>query len=220
LAPWQADSFLLRDQMTRLFLIRHGRSTANVEGILAGHLPGVELDERGIEQAKTLAEKFNVPDLRAIISSPVRRCEQTAAFLADRLSMKVTADERFTEMDFGLWQGKSLADLATDPLWSAVQEHPSQVRFPDGESFEEVGKRASEAINHWNDLFETGSYVVFTHADVIKVAVAQAIGLPIDNFQKICVDPCSISIFDYAADRVTLRALNVQVDFADSMVLS
>jgi probable phosphomutase (TIGR03848 family) len=206
--------------MTRLFLIRHGRSTANAEGVLAGHLPGIELDERGIEQAKNLAEKFTVPDLKAIISSPVRRCEQTAGYLAERRSMKVTSDERFTEMNFGHWQGRSLADLAKEPMWSSIQNEPSQVRFPEGESFLEVGTRTSEAISHWNDLFETGNYVVFTHADVIKVAVAQVLGLSLDLFQRIAVDPCSITIFDYTAERVTLKALNVQVDFADSMVIS
>jgi probable phosphomutase (TIGR03848 family) len=194
--------------MTRVFLIR------------PGHLPGVELDERGIEQARTLAEKFAVPDLKAIISSPVQRCEQTARYLADRLSMKITSDERFTEMDFGLWQGRPLLDLTKEPMWASVQNQPSQVRFPEGESFLEVGTRTSEAISHWNDLFESGNYVVFTHADVIKVAVAEALGLPLDHFQRIAVDPCSITILDYSADRVTLKALNVQVDFADSMVIS
>jgi probable phosphomutase (TIGR03848 family) len=208
-----------RGPITRLFLIRHGRSTANSAGVLAGHLPGVELDERGIEQAKNLAEKFTVPDLRAIISSPVERCEQTAKYLAERRSMPVNGDERFTEMNFGLWQGRSLADLAKEPMWSSVQNMPSQVRFPEGESFVEVGSRTSQAINHWNELYEGGNYVVFTHADVIKVAVAQALGLPLDHFQRIAVDTCSITILDYIEDRVTLTALNVQVDFADSMVL-
>ena len=207
-----------REPITRLFLIRHGRSTANAAGVLAGHLPDVELDERGIEQAKNLAEKFTVPDLEAIISSPVRRCTQTAKYLAERRSMTVIGDERFTEMNFGLWQGRTLADLANEPMWSSVQHRPSQVRFPEGESFVEVGNRTSGAINYWNELYEGRNYVVFTHADVIKVAVAQALGLPLDHFQRIAVDTCSITILDYIADRVTLTALNVQVDFADSMV--
>ena len=208
-----------REPITRLFLIRHGRSTANAAGVLAGHLPDVELDERGIEQAKNLGEKFTVPDLMAIISSPVQRCEQTAKYLAERRSMTVIGDERFTEMNFGLWQGRTLTDLAKEPMWSSVQHKPSQVRFPDGESFVEVVSRTSEAINYWNNLYEGGNYVVFTHADVIKVAVAQALGLPLDNFQRIAVDTCSITILDYGAERVTLTALNVQVDFADSMVV-
>lgn len=206
--------------MTRLFLIRHGRSAANTAGVLAGHQPGVDLDQHGTEQAAALAEKFTVPDLKAIISSPVLRCQQTAKYLAERLSMKVTTDERFTEMDFGLWQGRSLADLVSEPLWPAIQSQPSQVRFPEGESFHEVGARAGAAVAYWNDLFESGSYAVFTHADVIKVVVAQAIGLPLDHFQRIAIDPCSVTILDYAPDRITLRALNVQVEFADSMVLS
>ncbi len=206
--------------MTRLFLIRHGRSTANAAGILAGHQPGVDLDRSGVAQALALAEKFAIPDLKAIISSPVLRCQQTARYLAEHLGMKVTTDERFTEMDFGSWQGRALADLAKEPLWPEVQSQPSHVRFPEGESFREVGARAGDAINHWNDLFESGSYAVITHADVIKVVVAQAIGLPLDHFQRISVDPCSVTIFDYTADRVTLRGLNVQVDFTDSMVLT
>ena len=206
--------------MTRLFLIRHGRSTANAAGVLAGYQPGVELDEVGIQQSKVLAEKLALLDLKAIISSPILRCEQTANYLAERIGMKVTPDQRFTEMDFGLWQGRLLAELASDPMWTTVQHRPSQVRFPEGETFLEVGKRANEAIANWNDLFENGSYATFTHADVIKVVVADAIGLPLDNFQRLSIDPCSVTILDYATDRVWLRALNVQVDFADSMVLS
>ncbi len=206
--------------MTRLFLVRHGRSTANAAGVLAGHQSGVELDERGIDQAKKLADRFEIADLKAIISSPVLRCAQTAQYLAEKLSMKVTDDERFTEMNFGTWQGRTLADLAAEPLWSSIQNQPSQVRFPEGETFLEVGQRASAAIQHWNELFESGSYVVFTHADVIKVVVAEALGLPIDYFQRIAIDPCSISILDYNADRISLRGLNMQVEFSDSMVLS
>ena len=204
--------------MTTLFLVRHGRSTANVAGVLAGHQPGVNLDERGIEQALALADKFPGSDLKAIISSPLARCQQTAGYLAGRLAMKVTTDERFTEMDFGLWQGRTLADLVKEPLWPAIQNQPSQVRFPEGETYEEVAMRANSAIDHWNDLFENGSYAVFTHADLIKVVVAKALGLPLDHFQRIAIDPCSVTVFDYAKGRVVLRALNVQVDFADSMV--
>ena len=211
----------LRDaQMTRLFLVRHGRSTANAAGVLAGHQSGVELDDRGIDQAKKLADRFEIADLKAIISSPVLRCAQTAQYLAEKLSMKVTDDERFTEMNFGTWQGRTLEDLAAEPLWSSIQNQPSKVRFPEGETFLEVGLRASAAIQHWNDLFESGSYVVFTHADVIKVVVAEALGLPIDYFQRIAIDPCSISILDYKADRISLRGLNMQVEFSDFMVLS
>ena len=206
--------------MTRLFLVRHGRSTANAAGVLAGYQSGVELDERGVEQAKKLADRFEIPDLKAIISSPVLRCQQTAQYLADRLSLQISSDERVTEMNFGTWQGRTVADLAAEPLWPSIQNQPSLVRFPEGETFLEVGLRAGEAIRDWNELFDSGSYVVFTHADVIKVVVAEAVGLPIDYFQRIAIDPCSISILDYDTERVSLRGLNMQVEFADSMVLS
>jgi len=206
--------------MTRLYLIRHGRSTANAQGLLSGRLPGIDLDEHGIAQAKALAKQFGATDLKAIVSSPVSRCQQTANFLSEEKSMGIVSDERFTEMDFGLWQGRFLADLAKEQMWTAVQREPSSVRFPEGETFQEVANRSTEGIRHWNDLLGVGSYAVFTHADVIKVAVAQVLGLPLDNFQRISVDPCSITIVDYADDKATLRALNVRVEFSDSMVVA
>jgi len=204
--------------MTKLFLVRHGRSTANAAGVLAGHQSGVALDERGREQAQAFAEKFPISDLKAIISSPLERCQQTASYLANRLDMKISTDERFTEMDFGIWQGQALKDLMNEPLWQTVQNQPSQMRFPEGETFQEVAVRAAAGVGHWNDLFESGSYAIFTHADVIKVLVAQMIGLPLDHFQKLAIDPCSVTVLEYAHDRVVLRALNVQVEFTDSMV--
>ncbi len=203
--------------MTRLFLIRHGRSTANAAGILAGHQEGIELDERGTEQAISLATRLADVNLTALISSPVLRCVQTAK-LVGKHGLKLTIDERFSEMNFGTWQGRLLSELAEDALWKDIQERPSTVRFPEGETFSEVAARASKAIAEWNDLLGDENYAVFTHADVIKVAVAEAIGLPLDRFQRIAIDPCSVTILEYGSARTILRALNVQSTFTDPMV--
>lgn len=204
--------------MTRLFLIRHGRSTANAAGILAGHQDGVELDELGREQAISLSTQLADVNLKAFISSPVLRCVQTADFVVKQHGKKLTIDERFSEMNFGTWQGRLLSELADEALWKDVQERPSTVRFPEGEAFSEVAARASKAIAEWNDLLGDESYAVFTHADVIKVVVAEAIGLPLDRFQRIAIDPCSVTILEYGSARTVLRALNVQSTFVDPMV--
>jgi len=204
--------------MTRLFLIRHGRSTANAAGILAGHQDGVELDEHGTGQAISLAAQLANLNLKAFVTSPLLRCVQTASFVVKPHEKKLTIDERFSEMNFGAWQGRLLSELAEEALWKDVQERPSIVRFPEGETFSEVASRACEAISEWNDLLGEESYAVFTHADVIKVVVAEAIGLPLDRFQRIAIDPCSVTILEYSSDRTILKALNVQSSLTDPMV--
>lgn len=137
--------------MTTVLFIRHGRSTANTAGVLAGRTPGVDLDERGRAQAAALAARLGGVRLDAVVASPLERTRQTAEpLLADRPDMLFELDERFNECDYGTWSGRTLKSLAEEPLWRTVQAHPAAAAFPDGESLAALSARAVAGVRAWN----------------------------------------------------------------------
>ena len=132
--------------MTTLILLRHGRSSANAAGVLAGRTPGVELDETGRAQALRVVDRLTGVPLAAVVSSPALRCEQTVApLLADR-GLDLITEPGLAEVDYGSWTGGALKDLAKEPLWRVVQAHPSAAVFPDGEGLAGMQARAVEAV--------------------------------------------------------------------------
>ena len=133
--------------MTTVLLVRHGRTTANAHGVLAGHTPGVTLDDTGVAQAAALADRLTGLRLARVVSSPLERCRQTAAPLAQAAGLPLLTDDRLAEAHYGDWTGRSLRDLARTSLWRTVQDHPSRAVFPgpDGESMAAVASRAVAA---------------------------------------------------------------------------
>ncbi|HWL34699.1 MAG TPA: histidine phosphatase family protein [Frankiaceae bacterium] len=190
--------------MTTLLLVRHGL-TAMTGPVLAGWTPGVHLDERGVAQAQALADRLKDVPLAAVVSSPLERCVETAA----PLGYDVQTDERLGECRYGDWTGQELKKLAKDPLWKVVQAHPSAVTFPNGEALRDTQARAVQAIRHWNDtLGPDATYVAVSHGDVIKAIVADALGLHLDQFQRITADPCSLTVIRYTELRPFVVRLN------------
>ncbi len=203
--------------MTTVLLVRHGL-TAVTGPVLAGRTPGVDLDERGSAQAARLAQRLAGVHLDAVVSSPLERCHQTAAAVADELGMEVRTEPRLVECGYGEWTGQELKKLAKDPLWKVVQAHPSAVTFPgeDGESLRAVQARAVEAVRSWNaKLGDTATWLACSHGDVIKSILADALGMHLDEFQRIVVDPCSVSVIRYTELRpFVLRVNDAAVDLA------
>ncbi|MGW5877192.1 MSMEG_4193 family putative phosphomutase [Nocardiopsis terrae] len=198
-----------------LLLVRHGMTDATGPR-LAGRAPGVHLNDNGRSQAERLADRLGGLAPAALVSSPLERCQETAETLSGRLGAPVTTDERFVECDYGSWTGRSLTDLAAEPLWRVVQDHPSAARFPGGEALAAASARAVEAVRDWNGLLlqRAGAdapppvYVVCSHGDVIKAIVADALGMHLDLFQRLRVDPCSVTSITYTATRPFLNKLN------------
>lgn len=184
------------NQMTEIYLIRHGRSIANTKGILAGRLPKIELDEIGISQARALGQNLASIDLREIYSSPLERCMATAASIMEqnqKIKKMHVADE-FVECDYGKWSGKKISKLSLLPLWKVIQKTPSQVVFPDGEAMVQMSSRATDGLMKLlNSKKSSRKIAIVSHADVIKALIAFAMGLHLDNFQKLIIDPASIS---------------------------
>jgi probable phosphoglycerate mutase len=194
--------------MTTLLLVRHGL-TAMTGPVLAGWTPGIHLNDRGREQAAALAERLREVPLAAIVASPLERCQETAAAIAADRDISVVTDERLGECKYGDWTGQELKKLAKDPLWKVVQAHPSAAAFPNGEALRDTQARAVDAIREHNAAHgDDATGMAVSHGDVIKAVVADALGVHLDMFQRIQIDPCSLTVIRYT----TLRPFVVRMN--------
>jgi probable phosphomutase (TIGR03848 family) len=203
--------------VTTVLLVRHGL-TASTGQLLTGWTPGISLDDRGLAQAKALAERLAPVPLDAIVTSPLERCQQTAEAIASARggaasgdAVQPVVDERVGECRYGDWTGQPLKKLATEKLWRVVQAHPSAVTFPgpDGESMPDMQHRAVAAVRDWNArLGPDATYLICSHGDVIKAIVADSLGLHLDQCQRIQADPCSLTVIRYTPLRPFLVRMN------------
>ena len=204
-----------------MILVRHGRTTANASGMLAGRAAGVRLDEAGTAQAERAAQRLGAVPLAALVSSPLERCRQTARAILtaqqpvgeNPVPLKVVHDKSITECDYGDWQGRALKDLAREALWRTVQAHPSAAVFPGGESMSTMQARSVAAIRGHDARIEAehgpgAVWVAVSHGDIIKSVLADALGMHLDLFQRIGVDPASVSIIRYTEARPYVLASN------------
>jgi probable phosphomutase (TIGR03848 family) len=194
-----------------VILLRHGRSTANTGGVLAGWTPDVHLDDTGRQQAGAVAERLAPVPLAAVVSSPLERCCETAEAVVAGRELAVQTDDRLGEARYGDWTGRPLKELAKEPLWKVVQQHPSGAVFPgpEGEGLAQTQVRAVAAVREWNArLGQHAVWLACTHGDVIKAVLADALGLHLDQFQRIVVDPASISVISYTETRPFVQRVN------------
>jgi len=198
----------------RLVLIRHAHSEANAAGILSGRLPNVHLSEKGNVQAENLAVRlgnFPVSNLRI---SPMERCFETispwinSVVLANNPKFEPIIDPELTEVDYGTWSGKKLIALSKNKLWKTVQESPSRMYFPHGEGIAQMQARAMTSVHQAVSAKGKGTAVIVSHGDVIKSIVASALGMHLDEFQRIIIDPASISILDFSSTKPRTLLLN------------
>jgi len=197
--------------VTTVILLRHGRTTANAGGVLAGWTPGVQLDESGAAQVAAVGERLAKVPLAAVVSSPLERCRQTADAVAAGRELEVQTDERLGEARYGDWTGRTIKELAKEPLWKVVQQHPSAAVFPgpEGEGLAQTQARAVAAVREWNaKLGPDAVWLACSHGDVIKAILADALGLHLDQFQRIVVDPASVSVVTYTETRPFVVRVN------------
>ena len=205
--------------MPTCLLLRHGRTSSNANGTLAGWTEGVGLDEVGRGQAADLAERLKGLPISVVVSSPLQRCVETAEIVVGGLvDVTISTDERLGECRYGSWTGGSLKELAKEALWRTVQDQPSAARFPDGEVFQgeslaEMQARGLQAVREIDAAVraEHGSqalWALVSHGDVIKSILADAAGAHLDHFQRIIVGPASLSIVSYTDRRPYLVRLN------------
>jgi probable phosphomutase (TIGR03848 family) len=195
--------------VTTLLLVRHGLTDANTGGLLAGWTPGVHLAEKGREQVTALSKRLAGVPVAAVVSSPLERCRETAAALLAGRESEVVIDDRLGECRYGDWTGQELKKLVKDPMWKVVQAHPSAAAFPGGEALRETQARAVTAIREHNaQLGADATWIAVTHGDVIKAVLADALGMHLDLFQRIVVDPGSVSVVRYTELRPFVVRMN------------
>jgi probable phosphomutase (TIGR03848 family) len=201
--------------MATVILVRHGRTTANTSGTLAGRTKGVRLDETGLAQAGAAAERLAGVALAAVVTSPLERCRQTAVPIAraQKAELRPEVERGLLECDYGDWQGRQLHDLVKEKLWATVQAQPSAAAFPGGESMAAMLSRAAEAVRRRDAGVEAehgadAVWVAVSHGDIIKAVLADALGMHLDLFQRIAVDPGSLSIIRYTASRPYVLGMN------------
>lgn len=205
-----------------VIFVRHGRSSANTSGVLAGWMPGVFLDETGEAQAAAVGQRLAsaVLPVAEVVSSPLDRCVQTADLLWAALPGHVarSVHDGFGECRYGAWTGRPISELAREELWKVVQDRPSEARFPDSaaypaESMAEMQDRALRAVRETDArILETHGkdavWVAVSHGDVIKSILSHATGAHLDDFQRINVDPASVSVVRYTSRKPFVLRLN------------
>lgn len=198
----------------RLVLIRHAHSQSNASGVLSGRLPNIHLSEKGIKQSQQLSERlgnFAVAQLRV---SPMERCFETISpwlndvVLKNSPDFEPIIDPSLNEVDYGDWSGKKLITLARKKEWRTVQESPSRMYFPGGEGIAQMQSRAMCVVHELAKLPDSKTAVIVSHGDVIKSIVASAVGTHLDEFQRIIIDPASVSVLDYSGIKPRVLLLN------------
>lgn len=183
-------------------LVRHGHSTANASGTLTGRLPGIQLSDTGEQQARELRTAFADVTVDTVSVSPMERTVRTAQVIfGDRVLIE---EPGIIECDYGDWSGRLLSELAEEPLWKVVQSAPGQARFPNGEAMAAMAERSLRAVEE--RATSDGVHVFVSHGDIIKALISHAAGAEFDKFQRIVVDPCSVSIIRYGPSPVLLAS--------------
>ncbi len=197
--------------MRLLLLVRHA-VTEHTGARLSGWTPGLHLSEAGREQAGGLAERLGPVPVDAVYASPLERCQETAAVVADAKGLKVGTLEDLGEVRYGDWTGRTLKELAKEPLWKVVQANPSAARFPEGESLFEMQARAVLAVERLREAHPGQTVVVCSHADVIKALTCHYLGMHLDLFQRVVVSPASVTAIAFGPVPYLVRLNDVGGD--------
>jgi len=190
-------------------LVRHAHSQANAAGILSGRRPNIALSEKGRTQAQELAIRLGELKVKELRVSPLQRCIETIdPWVSTKSRIRRIEDHGITEVDYGKWSGRTLRSLSREKLWKIVLENPSRVFFPDGEGIANMQARAIESMHLALASTGTGAVVMVSHGDVIKALVAANLGMRLDDFQRIIIDPASVTLFDFSSKTPRLLLLN------------
>ena len=198
---------LRNNGQSTIYLLRHAHSAANNRGILAGQKLGISLSSKGKAQAIALIPVLEKLSLSCIHTSPLQRCLETIEpFARTHPNLSIEEDSAFIEMHYGQWSGSKLALLSRKSLWRQIQKEPSGVRFPEGESFAEMASRAIEGIEKLRGV--KGNHLVISHGDVIRVIINHYLGNHLDNFQRLSIDPASLSSLSFHKERISIHTIN------------
>jgi len=193
---------------TVLLLVRHAR-TPTTGAVLPGRTPGLHLSDEGRKEADAVAARIGpLKKIAAVYASPLERARETAMPVARACARALRIERGLIECDFGEWTGAKLSRLAQRPEWNVVQRYPSGFRFPGGESFPEMQTRIVSTIARLVQSHPGATVVAVSHADPIKAAVAHALGIHLDLFQRIAIATASITAIAYRREGPTVLTVN------------
>lgn len=198
----------------QVVLIRHAHSEANAKALLSGRTAGVHLSTKGDAQAQELITRLGRLKVATLRISPLERCIESISPWWENTGKKfnpaveLIRDENLNEVDYGEWSGKKLALLSKKKLWQTVQNSPSAMYFPSGEGLAQMQVRAMKAVHDATATRGKGAAVLVTHGDVIKSIVASALGMHLDGFQRLVIDPASVSVLDFSGSKPRVLLLN------------
>ncbi len=204
--------------MTTFIFLRHGTSIANEKGVLAGRTPNVYLSPQGIKQAKQLTQPISELKVHKVLVSPLERCAQTIEPYLNAAKKRSYVNNSFVEMNYGDWSDKSLKDLRKLKDWKQVQEKPSKFTFPNGESFLKAQSRVVKELDLLAKTYPNKTFLIVSHGDIIKLAVASSLNMKLDDFQRIVIDPASITAINWDKGLKTLLYVNRKVTKRSSSV--
>lgn len=178
--------------MATVLLVRHA-TTAATGKRLGGWKAGVHLDDAGVAQAEAIAERLGALPITAVYSSPLERTRETARPIAKARGVRVRTRKGLGEVDYGEWTDQPLGQLRRRKLWQSIQQTPSRVSFPGGESIRAAQARTVDQVEELAQAHGDDMIVMVSHADIIKAAVAHFLGMPLDLFQRIVIAPASVT---------------------------
>lgn len=193
--------------MTTFYIARHGDTDA-MNTTLCGRMPGVALNETGRNRVRATASRLSSAGIRKVISSPVQRAAETAAILALALRTDVETCDDIAEMDFGVWTGRTFAELRADPAWKLYNTHRTIAPVPGGETFLEVQCRMVRGVEGLRASYPDSRLLLVSHGDPIKALVAHYLGLHLDRYERFEISPASVTVLQVAESRASLLALN------------
>jgi len=199
--------------VTVFYFVRHGL-TGHTGHKLTGWHPGVALTERGRAQAEAAAVRLAPAGIKALYASPIDRTRQTAEAIAAKTRLSVVTRDGLGEVHYGKWSNRSFKSLMRTRLWEQVHRWPSAARFPDGENLRETQARALAEVEILRETHRKDRICCVTHADVIKLVIAHYLGVHIDLFQRIAIDPGSISIVTLGERGPLVNTVNLVPEIA------
>jgi broad specificity phosphatase PhoE len=199
--------------VTTFLLIRHA-SHDLLGKALAGRAPGIHLNDAGQREAEELALSLVSAGISALYTSPRERARDTAAPVAQRLSLGSRVNTDIDEIDFGDWTGCSFSDLARDPGWSVWVEQRSRAQAPNGEAFADVQQRALLAMDHLRRKHATQTIALFTHGDVIKAVLAHYLRMSLDDLERFDIAPASVSVIVTVSAWAQVKLVNGRGGYA------
>ncbi|ADC89511.1 Phosphoglycerate mutase [Thermocrinis albus DSM 14484] len=196
--------------MVKLFVVRHAESTWNPEGRYQGLLDP-ELSQRGLQQARLLAEALRNVPFDVIYSSPLRRTYLTALEIAKGRDVHVVKDERIREIDHGVWSGLTVEEVKrrfpeTFRMW---MEEPHRTSFEGGESLTDVYRRVADFVEEIKRKHQHQTVAVVSHTVPIRAMYCYLLGVDLSRFWSFGCDNASYSVIHLEENRNVIQKLNI-----------